>query len=129
MTTFYDDEDLSRDEYRRVRSHWIGITKEMTRAQVVQTMADNRSLDSPVYHACADDLRRRDLIDDKTWMKREELDIWSAMSVKDIRRHGKRHHKPDFWVRKVLKNKAFLKAKSLDKGIVPSDNFSLAKAA
>lgn len=129
MTTFYDDEDLSLDEYRRVRAKWVAIAKEMTRAQVVQTMADNRSLDSPLYAACADDLRRRDLIDDKTWMKGEEMDAWTAMSPKDIRRLAKRRDKPDFWVRKVLKNKGLLKAKSSDKGNVPLDTFLALKAA
>jgi hypothetical protein len=92
FTPFFDDADLTLEEYRRVRSKWDDIARGMTRPG----SPDNRSLDSPVYAACVDDLRRRDLIDDKTWMKREELDIWSAMSTKDIRRLAKRHHKPDF---------------------------------
>ena len=81
----------------------------MTRAQVVQTMADHKSLDSPIYNACHQVLQSRDADDDRRYAKSEEISIWSKMSLRDIRRLGKRRKKSGKFLAEVIRQHQVIK--------------------
>ena len=72
MKPFYDDDDMTTEEYKESYAHWGKVARnEFTRNQIVRTAADNMDLSSPVWNAMQAELKYRDKLDALKMMRRE----------------------------------------------------------
>jgi hypothetical protein len=100
---FYDDDDLTKKEEARVKKTWRQWCRESTRQQVVQAMSDNREIGNTIYEVCHQNLLSRDADDARRNAKSEEITIWAKMTLRNIRRLGKKRNKSGKFLAEVIR--------------------------
>ncbi len=129
MKSLFEDAEYSLSDYRRACDKWTEIVKDFTRAQLVQTMVDFRGLTEPAYDAANLELQQRDRNDLRRQMRQEELDAWSSMPPKEVRKLAKRHGKSAKWIDNVLAHKSKVKSAAVIADYLTAANDDLVKAA
>lgn len=101
--SFYEKVDLKPEEYNRVHDAWCELAKGMSREAILTTMEENRSIASPIFEACYKQLSVMEQVVGLRILKAEEVEAWSLMSLKGIRRLGKKRKKSGKFIAKVIK--------------------------
>ena len=65
---YYDDDNLS---FEHVRIKWSKVCREFSDAALRETASENRSMSSPVFVACVDELNRRNELNHRKMMRAE----------------------------------------------------------
>ena len=96
---YQEDKNLTPTEFKQSVSHWRKAAQEMSRAEIVQLLEENRDENLPICIALRPILDRRDQADRRALMNSERKEAWNNVTDRQreamIKRRMKNKHAVD----------------------------------